>query len=131
MALIFFAILQAWQAKNGVRLDESVLSKLETGNAQSGIALGIFFTAMNPFFIVWWLTVGWSLIVQASLLGAVAGVMLMFIAHVWMDFAWLGGSGYVASRRKISLGKWFRVLLIVFAAAMAYFGATFIVSSVS
>jgi len=131
VVLLFFAGLQVWEAKTGVKLENSAVSQRVEEQSGRGIFFGILFTAMNPFFIVWWLTVGWSLIVQASLLGALVGVLVMYLAHVWMDFAWLGGTGFIASRRKLSLGPWFRILLIVFAAAMAYFGLSFIASSVS
>jgi threonine/homoserine/homoserine lactone efflux protein len=125
--LLVFAFLQFRQARRKLDLDASRVS--DTWEKRSGILLGIIFTALNPFFVLWWLTVGSALISQAILLGALGGVALMYASHIWMDYAWLGGTAAVAGRGKLLLGKWFRALLIIFGAAMAYFGITFILSA--
>jgi threonine/homoserine/homoserine lactone efflux protein len=125
--LLVFAFLQFLQAKRKLDLDSSRV--LDGWEKRSGILLGIVFTALNPFFVVWWLTVGSALISQAILLGALGGVALMYASHIWMDYAWLGGTAAIASRGKLLLGNWFQVLLIIFGVAMAYFGITFILSA--
>ncbi|HEX9677930.1 LysE family transporter [Nitrososphaera sp.] len=56
---------------------------------KSPFAIGIVLTALNPFFLVWWLTVGLKLVADLSRFGPVAGVAFMFGMHVWMDYAWL------------------------------------------
>jgi len=63
-------------------------------------------------------------------LGPLAGVMAMFAAHIWMDYAWLGGTATLVGRGKLVLGKWYRVVLVAFGVAMIYFGTSFILSSI-
>jgi len=50
--------------------------------------LGLAFTGLNPYFILWWLTVGAQLIIIALEFAALIGVLFMFICHVWMDYVW-------------------------------------------
>lgn len=128
IVLLVFAVAQFLQASRTPMMN-SGLPKF--WQSQPGIVLGIAFTAMNPFFILWWLTVGSVIISQALLLDAFGGVALMYAAHVWMDYAWLGGTAAVAGRGGLLLGKWFRWVLVAFGVAMAYFGVVFLVSAVS
>ena len=89
------------------------------------------FTGINPFFLIWWATVGSLLVTQALILGAFLGVLAMFGAHIWMDYAWLGGTASLTAKGGFLLGKWYRVILITFGLGMLYFGATFIASGIA
>jgi threonine/homoserine/homoserine lactone efflux protein len=126
--LFLFAIMQFRQASHKI---EPNRIELPTGwQKQPGIILGIIFTGLNPFFILWWLTIGLTLVSQALVLDASIGVVAMYLAHIWMDYAWLGGTAKVASHGNILLGKWYRVLLVVFGIAMTYFGIVFVLSGI-
>ncbi len=92
---------------------------------------GSDFHGDKPFFIIWWATVGSLLVAQALRLGAFIGVLAMFGAHIWMDYAWLGGTASLASRGKFFLGKWYRILLFTFGLGMLYFGAEFLLTSIT
>jgi threonine/homoserine/homoserine lactone efflux protein len=127
--LLIFAALQFLQASRKVNMESKKLPG--TWQRRPGIVMGVVFTALNPFFILWWLSVGSALISQAILLGALGGVALMYASHIWMDYAWLGGTAAVAGHGRLLLGRWFRALLVILGAAMAYFGIMFILSAVS
>ena len=63
------------------------------------LMVGMIFTAMNPFFVIWWLTVGIKLISDTIyLFGIVEGVFLLFLFHIWMDYAWLALTAYLISK---------------------------------
>ncbi len=127
--LLVFAALQLNQARGKLELDHS-----KTTGAwaeRNGIVVGFAFTALNPFFILWWATVGASLTVEALALGAFAGGMAMFAAHIWMDYAWLGGTATLVARGMFIFGKWYRIILVAFNIAMIYFGVSFVLSAVS
>jgi len=64
-------------------------------------------------------------------MGAFLGVLIMFAAHIWMDYAWLGGTASLTARGGSFLGKWYRILLIAFGIGMLYFGTEFIISGIS
>jgi len=89
--------------------------------------MGLAFTGLNPYFILWWLTVGAQLILMALSFAAILGVVLMFISHVWMDYVWLTGVSYFAKKgTNIMSLKWYKPLMIIFGVILIYFGLTFI-----
>lgn len=93
--------------------------------------IGLTFTGLNPYFILWWLTVGAQLIIIALEFAALIGVVFMFVCHVWMDYVWLTGAAYFAKKGTNVMGlKWYKPLLIIFGGILIYFGITFIISAV-
>lgn len=51
--------------------------------------IGIVFSALNPFFLIWWFTIGFKLISDALALYSFIGIAVVFGFHIWMDYAWL------------------------------------------
>jgi threonine/homoserine/homoserine lactone efflux protein len=95
------------------------------------VLMGLALTGLNPFFVVWWLTVGANLILISLEFASLAGVVFMYVCHVWMDYLWLVGVAHLAKAGANVAGlKWYRFLMILFGAILIYFGLTFIVSSV-
>lgn len=99
-------------------------SKLKQGPLITGIAL----SALNPFFIIWWVTIGFKLISDAMLIWAFGGILIMFGLHIWMDFAWLGATSSLASKsRKILSNRNYKVIMTGLSLMLVYFGITFFV----
>lgn len=89
--------------------------------------IGILFTALNPYFIVWWLTVGSNLILLALEFAALTGVVFMFLCHVWMDYVWLTAVAFLAKRGVNALdSRWYRVLVGLFGVILIYYGISFL-----
>jgi len=102
----------------------------EKPSARNPLLLGLAFTGLNPYFIIWWLTVGLKLISDAIAFASLAGVLFMYIAHVWMDYAWLTATAYLAKRGTHLVGsKGYRVVMVIFGAVLLYFGFYFLLSS--
>lgn len=91
---------------------------------------GIVLSALNPFFLAWWLSIGFKLVSDAIALYSLAGIGIVFGFHIWMDYAWLGAVGFVSGRGRslLSARNW-RILMAVLAGVMVYFGATFLSSA--
>lgn len=71
-----------------IRANDSPHFTINTSRIQNPYLAGIMFTSLNPFFIVWWTTVGVKLISDSiSLLGHPAGIAFLFFVHIWMDYA--------------------------------------------
>jgi threonine/homoserine/homoserine lactone efflux protein len=71
-----------------------------------------------------------TLIVNALALASFAGVLIMYVSHVWMDYAWLTGTAYLAKKgTSLVGGKGYRAIMMVFGAILIFFGAYFLVSS--
>lgn len=86
LALMFFGYMQ-------IRENFRAPPRREEHHAKRGqgkvLFIGVIFTFLNPYFLIWWLTIGASLITDALLLASLVGVILMYLSHVWMDYAWL------------------------------------------
>tara|TARA_B100001105_G_scaffold27030_1_gene18966 strand:+ start:309 stop:929 length:621 start_codon:yes stop_codon:yes gene_type:complete len=99
---------------------------------QGPIITGILLSVLNPFFIVWWLTIGFKLISDAMLIWAFAGILIVFVFHIWMDFAWLGITAFLASKsRKIISNRNYKIMILVLSLTLIYFGITFLMDVVS
>lgn len=97
-------------------------------NSKHGsLITGILLSGLNPFFIIWWLTIGFKLISDAMLIWAFSGVLIMFGLHIWMDFVWLGGVSFLASKStRILSNKNYKILIIGLSVMLIYFGITFL-----
>lgn len=123
-ALIAFGLAQVRNTSRGLPNPEPVEGAKMRRRA---LVLGVGLTGLNPYFIVWWFTVGLGLVVQAVELGALLGVLLMYVSHVWMDYAWLMGTAYLSARGTTLLGtRGYRYLLIALGLLLVYFGIGFI-----
>ena len=103
-------------------------NKKSTTNLKQGpLVSGILLSALNPFFIIWWLTIGFKLISDAMLIWAFSGILVLFVLHIWMDFAWLGAISYLASKSaKILSNKNYKIIMIGLSVMLVYFGITFL-----
>ena len=98
-----------------------------TNRKQGALITGVLLSGLNPFFIIWWLTIGFKLISDAMLIWAFSGMLIMFGLHIWMDFAWLGGISFLASKStKILSNKNYKILMIGLSGMLIYFGITFL-----
>ena len=96
------------------------------------LILGIFFSALNPFFLIWWSTVGLKLISDSILLfGFLLGVTFTFFFHIWMDYAWLTVTSYMISKGiSILKAKFYNILLFILSIMLALWGSYLIVVNI-
>lgn len=124
ITLFIFAILQI----------RTVFSRKEISEIkpkQSPLIAGVLLSALNPFFIIWWLTIGFKLISDAMLIWAFAGIVILFGLHIWMDFVWLGAISFLASKSsKILSNKNYKVLMVCLSLVLVYFGVVFLTDSI-
>jgi len=92
------------------------------------VLTGFLLTALNAYFLLWWVSAGLTLIVTASSLG-VAGIAVMYVSHVWLDYAWLGAMGEIGGRGAALMGsKGYRVFLGVMAAVLLFFALNMVLA---
>ena len=126
IVLILFGGLQL---RNAVKqnIDEKLPQQLKTSHL---FFIGMIFTGLNPYFIIWWLTVGAQLILLSLEFASFLGVIFMYICHVWMDYVWLIGISYISKKGKNIVGmKWYLPLLSIFGIILIYFGIQFIIDA--
>ena len=103
--------------------------KIKTSNPKQGpLIAGILLSALNPFFIIWWLAIGFKLISDAMILWSFGGILIMFVLHIWMDFVWLGAVSFFASKSSgILSNRNYKVLMLGISGMLVYFGITFLI----
>ena len=121
LALFVFAIIQ-------IKKIFETNKKIHSNQKHNPIIAGIGLTALNPFFIIWWLTIGFKLISDAMLIWAFSGIVILFLFHIWMDFAWLGITSFLASKSsKILSNRNYKILMTILSLMLIYFGITFLI----
>lgn len=124
--LLVFGVLQIHQ----FLISKSNMYGKEGIPSRNPLLLGLVFTGLNPYFIIWWLTVGLKLISDSIIFASWAGVLLMYVAHVWMDYVWLIATAYLAKRgTSLVDSRGYRIIMAVFGGILVYFGLHFLLSS--
>ncbi len=128
--LIVFGILQIHETlveSDIKRSTKKTLLRVPAGSVMLGAAL----TGLNPYFILWWLTIGSVLIIQALAFAALMGVLVMYISHVWMDYAFLTALAHFGKSGKVIIGsKYYKIVLTSFGIVLVYYGISFIMSAI-
>jgi threonine/homoserine/homoserine lactone efflux protein len=119
-----------WMAYGAFKQAHVALEPVEAAAGSSAgrslILGGAAVTVSNPYWLLWWLTVGMGLLISAQLAG-VAGVILFYIGHILSDFVWFGFVGFMVGRsQKMLGGKLYKYIIFVCAALLAGFGFLFI-----
>jgi threonine/homoserine/homoserine lactone efflux protein len=92
---------------------------------------GILMSGLNPFFLIWWITVGSLLLL--TFLDAVGtwGLPFFIIVHWLCDLVWLSIVSVTIYRTHSFWGeKWQERVFIVLSLALLYFGGQFIVKGI-
>ena len=116
----------------GIQLKQIFKNSVEpvNGPKHGPFLAGILLSAFNPFFIIWWLTIGLKLISDSLILWSFWGILIMFLLHIWMDYVWLSSTALVSSKiSKILSNRNFKVLVVGLSVVLVYFGITFLIDA--
>ncbi|MBA7683026.1 hypothetical protein ES703_91382 [subsurface metagenome] len=99
----------------------------EAKTAKSGpVVAGIILSAGNPYFLLWWATVGLTLATTATQLGIWA-FALFAVAHWLCDLVWLEALSWASFKGSVLLGpRGMRIVLMICSVALLVFGLFFI-----
>jgi len=99
----------------------------ETKAGRSPLISGALLSLGNPYFLVWWATVGVSLILRASHYG-ISGFTLFMVIHWMCDLVWLYFLSILAFKGGKVLGKTFRkVVLFICGTFLAGFAVKYLI----
>jgi threonine/homoserine/homoserine lactone efflux protein len=94
------------------------------------VLAGIVLTVSNPYFLIWWATVGLALATDATKFGIYA-FALFAIVHWFVDLIWVTALSLASFHGTTLLGpKLQTVILKICAAAMLFFGLFFIYNAI-
>jgi threonine/homoserine/homoserine lactone efflux protein len=107
----------------------SLSSAAGQGRLSHPVLSGIIMSVSNPYWIIWWATIGIGYILYSWQFG-VWGVVFFFTGHILADLAWYSSvAAAVASGRRFLTDRLYRgliavcsVFLVVFAGYFAYAG---------
>jgi len=102
---------------------------LSPGERQTGlhpVVSGILGSLSNPYWIIWWVTIGLGYLVS-SLRYGIPGVIAFFSGHISADLLWYSMISYAVSRgQKIMGERGYRYLLSACGIFLIFFGGWFL-----
>lgn len=124
-----------WMGGGMIRSAPSLSLRAAMADARSSptglpVLLGVTASLSNPYWLVWWATVGASFMV-ASLSWGLVGLAAFYLGHIASDFAWYAFVGaVVATGRRAMTDAVYRGLLVACAIFLLALGAFFILSGI-
>lgn len=123
--MTFFAILLLTDAVRYLKGDVTGGHLGQSIGVSEAFLMGITFTGLNPYFLLWWLTVGQPILAIAGN-ASTLGVAFVYASHVWMDYTWLallsmggGAAGLIGSSAYGVLLTFIAIMLMFFAVRIA------------
>lgn len=134
ITIVVFSMLQIRSAviREKNRSLGNFIDRTKYSLSNKPILNGMIFSLLNPFFIVWWFTVGLKIISDSiSLFGIVLGGLAVFIFHIWMDYVWLGGTSFLVQKGVSILDvRFFNIFLLGLSVLLVIFGLYWIVLNI-
>ena len=121
--LLLFSILQIISILKDKSTNSQAITNLKF-NIKNPILAGFIFTIINPFFLVWWLTIGSKLISDSVInFGILEGISIIFLSHIWMDYFWLWFTSFMINKGKhIIKEKVYRIFLFAISVILGIYG---------
>lgn len=122
--LVAMGVQMTLTAKKAV--DEALQGRADPATAIRGpILTGILTSVSNPYWILWWATIGLALVAKAMECGG-PGLAVFYSGHILSDLAWYSVvSAAVASGRRICPPWVYRALFVFCGLALVGLGAFF------
>ena len=116
-------ILMVWMGVSIIRHRIAAVNEVEL--SESSLLAGVMVSAGNPYFLIWWATVGSSLVIRSVEYGLV-GVLLFGICHWLCDLVWLWLLSLLAYRASSIFGGTFvRITSLVSGSFLLFIGFRF------
>ena len=115
----------------GVGMFRTASAAAETAEiqARSPVMAGVLLSLGNPYFLIWWATVGAALVLRSMSFG-VAGFLAFGLGHWLCDFAWCNFLSRLSHRGgQFFGGKFQRVVFYACGAALLFFGGKLLVDT--
>ncbi len=112
-----FLLWMGFDIVRGAWLGQVSLNTLRIADVQPSagnpVLAGIVTSIVNPYFILWWATIGAAYLITFRAFG-IAGVIAFFVAHSLADWVWNNFVAFVvASGRRVMSDQVYRGILIV------------------
>jgi len=120
-----FLLYMAWKTFRS----RNLLSSKSAGAFKSSFSAGMFMTIANPFLLLWWGTVGSTLILRGIELGIAASV-LFYVFHIAVNFIWFYFLSFLSFKGYMIMGSGYRFAVsIICGGILSGFGVYFIITA--
>jgi len=108
------------------RITEEALSATGTPSPYGPVLAGIVLSVSNPFWIIWWVTIGMGFVTQ-SLQHGMIGLACFYCGHILSDLAWYSFVSFsVSAGRRLCPPMVYRVLFLLCGTMLTVLGLVFI-----
>jgi len=108
------------------RITEEALGATGTPSPYGPILAGIVLSVSNPFWIIWWVTIGMGFVTQSLQYGMI-GLACFYCGHILSDLAWYSFVSFsVSAGRRLCPPMVYRVLFILCGTMLIVLGSIFI-----
>jgi threonine/homoserine/homoserine lactone efflux protein len=98
---------------------------------RGSVLSGIITSISNPYFFIWWATIGWAFMLKGIELAGVAGILGFLVGHWTSDLSWYSLVSFFSSKgRHMLLGKRYKILLIICGIFLITLGGYFIYTAI-
>ena len=125
-----------WMGVGMLKSLPKITLKLEIGSQNSKSMVenpvigGILLSLSNPYWIIWWVTIGMAMLTKANALGR-TGVAVFYFGHILGDFVWYGFIALMLTLGKRLINdKTYKVLIAICAVFVIFLGVVFIKSGI-
>jgi len=120
--------VMCWMGQDMIRSSRSSSLRAEAQgrNRMHPVAAGVLVSLSNPYWTIWWATIGISYVMMGLRFG-VPGIAAFFIGHIAADFAWYTfvSVGMARGGKLISDGVYRRIITVC-GIALVLFGVWFL-----
>lgn len=105
---------------------ENALNATGTESPYGPVLAGIVLSLTNPFWIIWWVTVGMGFVMQSLQFG-IAGLLSFYMGHILADLAWYSFVSFsVSAGRRLCPPMLYRIVFVICGIVLTFLGLLFI-----
>lgn len=115
-------------------IKNNITISADTGTVKSGnmMLASAALSVSNPYFIIWWATIGLGYMLDAAKTFGVGGVMIFYFGHFIADVSWyILISAIVGKTRRFLKEKPYRLLVAGLGGMLIFFGARFLIGALT
>ena len=108
------------------RITEEALSATGTESPYGPVLAGIVLSVSNPFWIIWWVTIGMGFVTQSLQYGLI-GLLCFYCGHILADLTWYSFVSFsVSAGRRLCPPMVYRILFVLCGTVLIILGSVFI-----
>jgi threonine/homoserine/homoserine lactone efflux protein len=108
------------------QITEDALNSHAADCAYGPVVAGIVLSVSNPYWIIWWVTVGMGFVTQSLQFGLI-GLLCFYCGHILADLAWYSLVSFsAATGRRLCPPRVYRAVFILCGIALVVLGGVFI-----